>query len=75
MRRSTQNRVFALTEKLKDRLLVAPAMSAMTSLFGGMGLAFAVLFIQAAADVGVSYIPIKGEHRTLRGWISDTTGV
>ena len=45
-------------------------MTAMQSGLAGMGLAFFVLFVQSAADVGVSYIPISGEHKTLRGWIS-----
>ena len=45
-------------------------MTVLQSAVGGMGLAFFVLFVQAGADVMVSYIPVKGEHKTLRGWIS-----
>ena len=50
-------------------------MASMNPLFAGMGLAFGVLFIQAFADVAVSYIPFNGQHRTLQGWIAVNTGL
>jgi hypothetical protein len=43
---------------------------AATGMFlGGFGVAFYTLGIIAAADVLVSYIPIRGERRSLSGWV------
>ena len=42
--------------------------------FAGLGLAFFVIAVEASADVLVSYIPVRQQHKTLQGWVESSTG-